>query len=163
MDKKATLFEFASYEFNPAKKQVVFYYATHFEGGGVMHFTETILFPKAPNLKNLPKELLEKLLQSLHIMLGISYYKFYCAPEIKLPYSLSKGEADFFTTVYQKGLGEFFYKNSLDPNLSPKFPHDDTVKTTNYSLPTTNSRSLVGIGGGKDSIVAVELLKEAGF
>jgi len=162
MDAKATIFEFTSYSFDPAKKRAVFNYKTEFSDREPLIFTETILLPKAP-AAGTSKELLEKLLQSLHIILGISYYKFYCPTKIKLPYTLSKNEADFWNVVYKKGLGEFFYKNNLDPKNSPKFPFNKNVKTTNYSLPTTHSRCLVGIGGGKDSIVTAELLKEQNF
>jgi UDP-N-acetylmuramoylalanine--D-glutamate ligase len=182
MDRKATMFEFTSYAFEPEKKRVVFNYKTEFESGAPLFFTETIILPKAVNLKPIPAGQLEKLLQSLHIILGISYYKFYCPPTIKfynkgevspkadatklrLPYALSKPEADFWNTVYKKGLGEFFYKNKLDPKISPKFPYSNlnrTLHVTGYTLPVAQ-KCLVGIGGGKDSIVTAELLKDGGF
>ncbi len=160
---KANLFEFVSYDFMPEVKQVVFHYATRFEDKEPIFFSETITLPSVPNLENIPPKLLEKLLESLHLILGISYYKFYCASEVKTPYFHTKKEADFWNTVYKKGLGEFFYKNKLNPNLSPKFSYDSKAIATNYSLPTTSSRCLVGIGGGKDSIVAMQLLKENGL
>ena len=172
MPHKATVFEFTSYEFpaqggsasggEPSLQKAVFHYKTEFSDRESILFNETILLPKIPELENIPKELVQKLLESLHIILGISYYKFYCATKVIVPYTLSKGEADFWNTVYKKGLGEFFYQNKLDTKHSPKFSFDKTKKSTNYSLPTTN-RSLVGIGGGKDSIVLAELLKEQGF
>lgn len=173
----ATVFEFVSYKFEPTRRKVFFNYKTEFSDKKPLFFTETIVLPKAPDLKDIPKELIDKLLEGLHIILGISYYKLYCAPKlafgkpgsrpqsglgttkVSLPYSLSKQEADFWNTVYKKGLGEFFYKNNLDPKISPEFPYKKKVKTTHYSLPTTYY-SLVAIGGGKDSIVASELLKD---
>lgn len=161
MENNATIFEFTSYEFEPEKRRVFFNYKTEFKGKKPFFFTETVILPKIPD-KLLPKELTAKLLEGLHIILGISYYKLYCATNVRLNYRLTEKEADFWTIVYRKGLGEFFYKNKLDPKISPKFPFTKTVKTTNYSLPTTN-RSLVGIGGGKDSIVAAELLKMGKF
>lgn len=162
MQRKATRFEFTSYEFQPEKKQVFFHYATHFDQGEPLTFTETILLPKEPVLDTVQKELLQKILEGTHIMLGISYYKYYCATNIIIPYALSKIEADFFTTVYKKGLGEFFYKNNLNPNISPKFPYDKKIKPVSYPL-KKSGRHLVGIGGGKDSIVSAELLKSQGF
>ncbi|HLD70263.1 MAG TPA: Mur ligase family protein [Negativicutes bacterium] len=172
MDAKATFFEFSSYIFEPKKKRAVFTYKTEFsDGREPIIWTETIALPKAP-LHDVP----QKLLESLHIMLGISYWKFYCATplsgvkvrsadrqNIKLPYHLSKMEADFWNTVYKKGLGEFFYKNNLDPKVSPKFPFSKTANPIPYTLYPSPSKCLVGIGGGKDSIVSAELLKEAGF
>ncbi len=163
MDSKATIFEFTSYIFEPDKKRILFNYKTEFNGREPLFFTETIILPKTPNLDFIPKGLVNKLLESLHIVLGISYYKFYCATKVKLPYHLSKKEADFWNIVYRKGLGEFFYRNNLNPNISPTFPFDKNIKFTNYKLQTTNSRCLVGIGGGKDSIVTAEILKENDF
>jgi len=162
MNNKATLFEFTSYVFEPAKKRILFNYKTEFEDGSSLNFTETILLPRAPKLAVIKKEVVDMLLQSLHIILGISYYKFYCATKIALPYQLSKAEADFWNIIYKKGLGEFFYQNNLNPNISPKFPFQKERKLTAYFLPK-NNRCLVGIGGGKDSIVVAELLKQYSF
>jgi UDP-N-acetylmuramoylalanine-D-glutamate ligase len=162
MQTKATVFEFISYIFEPDKKRILFNYKTVFSGGSSLFFTETILLPSILNLSHVPPQLLKKLLESLHVMLGISYYKFYCATKVALPYALSKQEADFWNTVYKKGLGEFFYQNHLDPKISPIFPYNknSTPKPITYKL---SDRSLVAIGGGKDSIVSAELLKEYGF
>lgn len=161
MDKKATVFEFTSYTFSPTKSRAVFYYATYFSDKSVLHFSEEILLPKPVSTKKIPKELLEKILSSLHIILGISYYKFYCAPKISLPYQLSKGESEFWNTVYQNGLGEFFFQNKLDPKISPTFPFKKNIVVTPTIL-NPDKNYLVGIGGGKDSIVVAELLKQAG-
>ncbi|MSU60638.1 MAG: UDP-N-acetylmuramoyl-L-alanine--D-glutamate ligase [Candidatus Staskawiczbacteria bacterium] len=161
MDLKAIVFEFTSYDWDPEKKRVVFKYKTEFtDGREPIIWTECIVLPSAPDVKNIPQGLLNNLLQSLHIVLGISYWKFYCATNIELPYNLSKQEADFWNIVYKKGLGEFFYKNSLDPKHSPNFPFSKTKKVSTYPL-IRNGKSLVGIGGGKDSIVSAELLKQA--
>ena len=174
--KKATIFKFTSYILEPHKKRVVFNYKTEFSDKSSLSFTEAIIFPKEINLKHIPAGVVEKLLESLHIILGISYYKFYCPQKVKLPYQLSKKEADFWSTVYKKGLGEFFYKNNLDPNISPKFEARNSKLETisNFKcnlrdvlltkkISNSTRRCLVGIGGGKDSIVVAELLKEQGF
>src|SRR3989344_1113629 len=162
MDSRATVFEFTSYVFEPDKKQAVFKYKTEFSDREPIIWTESILLPNVPDLKRIPKGLLEKLLQSLHIVLGVSYWKFYCATKVMMPYALSKQEANFWSTVYKKGLGEFFYKNNLDPKISPKFPFTKNYKPEPISY-KFSGRALVGIGGGKDSIVSAELLKQAGF
>jgi len=165
MEKKSTFFEFTSYKFEPRQKRAVFKYKTNFKDGSSIHFTEIISLPQKP-LKQINKKDLKKILESLHIMLGISYYKLYCPTKLKVPYELSKKEANFWNTIYKKGLGEFIFRNHLDPDIIPKFPYLKNAQTTHYSLPTTNfqnSRCLVGIGGGKDSIVTIELLKSQNF
>src|SRR3989344_8764642 len=162
MDSRATVFEFTSYVFEPDKKQAVFKYKTEFSGREPIIWTESILLPNVPDLKRIPKGLLEKLLQSLHIVLGVSYWKFYCATKVMMPYALSKQEAEFWSIVYKKGLGEFFYKNNLDQKISPKFPFDNNIKPNSYRL-KKNDKHLVALSGGKDSIVALELLKGQGI
>jgi len=160
-NKKAIFFEFSSYKFSPNKRSAYFEYKIGFTSGKPLVFVEKIILPKAPNTKQIPKGLLDNLLQSIHIILGISYYKLYCPSEIKLNKPLSKEQADFWTQVYQNGLGEFFYRNNINSNGLAKFPYQKNVKINNYEL-KRKDRALVGVGGGKDSILAVELLKEQG-
>ncbi len=159
---KATVFEFTSYALESDAGRILFAYKTEFEAGNPLIFNEVISFPKSFKLQHIPKELLEKLLQSLHLALGISYYKFYYATEFRLPYQLSEREAAFWNTVYKKGLGEFLYRNNLDVAALPAFTGNPAIKNISYNLPRSG-KSLVGIGGGKDSIVSLELLKEQGF
>lgn len=162
MQQKATIFEFTSYRFDPAQKRVVFKYTTKFQKGVELSFTETITLPKTPP-QSIDRKLLKKLLEGVHLVLGISYYKCYCAQKVSLPYELSKQEADFWNIVYRKGLGEFFYRNKINPANSPKFPYTKGRKHSSFQLPTSNFRGLVGLGGGKDSIIVVELLKQRNF
>jgi len=162
MDKKPTNFEFTSFKFEPDKKRIFFNYTQEFKEGEPLTFTETIVLPEDVNLNNIPEGLIEKILQGLHLVLGVSYYKFYCATNVKVNYSLTKKEAVFWNTVYKKGLGEFFYRNNLNPKISPKFPADKNAVEKLYQL-EKNNKCLVAVSGGKDSIVSVELLKEKGI
>ncbi len=165
MDIRPTIFEFTSYNFEPAKThrvpRIFFNYKVSFSPKNIVLFTETIILPKAPNLKNIPPKLYKKVLQDLHLALGISYYKLYCSKKIKINYSLSKEEADFWNSFYTNGLGEFFYRNKLSSAIFPGFAFDKNKKTKNYRL-EKNAKFLVGVGGGKDSIVSAELLKKYG-
>lgn len=165
MEPKATIFEFTSYKFEPENKRVVFSYKQEFEGRDPLIFTETLLLPEVPDTDGLPDGLVDKILQGVHLILGISYYKFYCPPAVALAQAgatLTKEEADFWNIVYKKGLGEFFYRNGLDPKISPKFEHSKNAKIKKFRVEKTN-KCLVAVSGGKDSIVAAELLKAQGF
>jgi len=162
MDVKPTVFEFSSYKFEPDKKRIFFNYKQEFAGKEPLVFTEIIILPEAPTLKGIPQQLLNKLLEGLHLILGISYYKFYCATKVRISYTLSKKEADFWNIIYQDGLGEFYFRNKLDLKKSPKFPYKKNIKTQTFSL-GRNNKCLVALSGGKDSIVAAEILKEQGI
>ncbi len=157
--KKAKSFQFTSYRYLPSQKRIVFNYQINFIGGRPLEFSETIILQRAPQI--VPKPLLDNLLSSLHLILGISYYKLYCPKQVIHPYKLTPEQAEFFNIVYRKGLGEFYYRNHLDPRSSPIFASDKRAAAQAASCPR-QKRTLVGIGGGKDSVVVAELMKRAG-
>ncbi len=156
---KAKSFEFVSYKINPKDRKVFFNYKIEFANREPLIFEEAIIFPAPFSLKSISSNFLDELFSNLHLILGISYYKLYCPPKIKLNISLSKKQADFWNIIYQKGLGEFFYVNRIDFRKLIKFPYGKKANPVSSFLPI-KKRALLGIGGGKDSIVAAELLKE---
>ncbi len=101
----------------------------------------------------------DKLTKALHLALGISYYKAFIPPELLHSYNMSDYEASFWNTVYRNGLGEFLYKNNLSADKLAQFTPQNGTEITSASA-TYEEKALLGIGGGKDSIVAGELLKE---
>ncbi|MBI5123207.1 hypothetical protein HZA75_05100 [Candidatus Roizmanbacteria bacterium] len=165
MELKEDAFIFDSYSVLPSKKEIDFNYK--YKGLG---FIEKIILPdRIP--ANVEDKLVNKVLESLHLVLGISYFKMYCPKKITIPYHLSKAQADFWNTVYTKGLGEFFYKNKIDFRGLINFPYLNNKPAVQPRRPACRqagwdeakkNRYLVGIGGGKDSIVAIELLKKEG-
>lgn len=158
MDATKSTFEFVAYNYDSANRKVQFQYAVT-TSSEKHEFTETITLPDMP-LSTVPKELLDQILFSLHLMLGISYWKAFCSPKIVIQTKpLTKDQADFWNTVYTKGLGEFFYKNNIDFHGLIQFPHGKETGSNAISFERKN-RSLVGIGGGKDSILTAELLKK---
>ena len=161
MKPKAIVFEFTSYKFEPEKKRIFFNYRTEIRNSEPILFTEMVEFQDSPDFENLPKGLLEKIFQGLHLVLGVSYYKLHCATIVRHKYSLAKEETYFWNTVYKKGLGEFFYRNELNPKILPKFQLDKKARPNNFRLEKSN-KFFVAVSGGKDSIVAAELLKKHG-
>jgi hypothetical protein len=121
--------------------------------------TESLKFP-AP----LPQTgLTDKLLRALHLALGISYYKTFIPPSIEHPYLMSESEAGFWNEVFQNGLGEFLFINKLGIDDLAKFHAQDGKNIEDLQEFDWQESALLGIGGGKDSIVAGELLKELGI
>ena len=161
MKPKAIVFEFTSYKFEPENKRIFFNYRTEIRNSEPILFTEMVEFQDSPDFENLPKGLLEKIFQGLHLVLGVSYYKLHCATIVRHKYSLAKEETYFWNTVYKKGLGEFFYRNELNPKILPKFQLDKKARPNNFRLEKGN-KFFVAVSGGKDSIVAAELLKKHG-
>lgn len=85
--------------------------------------------------------------------------------EIEAGY-LSKKQIDFWHNLLIQGMGEYFYINQID------FTHPDFVKINSTrenddnnkpNQQTNNSRlsgTLIPLGGGKDSLVTLEILKK---
>lgn len=99
----------------------------------------------------------EKALKALHMVGGISYYKAYLPAEMA-GLELSGEQAEFWKKVYERGLGEFFFKNKIDFRGLIKFPSGKSEET---AVNLNGHGSLVAIGGGKDSIVTAEIMKAA--
>ena len=149
---------FNGYELKLEKGEIFFHFG--FTGEKNVDFTEKISFPPTKNI--IPEALLKSIFDNLMLILGISYWKLYCPKEIVIESNfLTKEQAEFWNTVYTKGLGEFFYKNKIDFRGLVKFPFNENAVSVSVNFPRKD-RSLLGIGGGKDSIVSAELLKESG-
>ena len=100
-------------------------------------------------------------LRLLHLVAGISYYKA-AVPEsiVVAGEALDRDLAALMDSIYLHGLGEFAHRNGLDLRGRIRFPHRDHAPpaAAHIGLPR---RTLVPIGGGKDSLVSVELLRAA--
>ena len=151
-------FIFDSYAFSPKSLKISFTYRM-IHGIESYLFTENLILPKLPS-ENLTSSALKKTLDSLHLILGISYWKLFCPSVVEIPHiSLSRDEAKFWNTIYSTGLGEFYYKNNLDGNKILRFPYSD-IEAPGAIRINSKDRALVGIGGGKDSVVTAQLLKK---
>ena len=124
---------------------------------------EHIRFPDAPGLPDSRKAAFDAALHMLHFMAGISYYKAGLPPRIEIGIGALDGEtAGLLDALYLHGLGEFAYRNGLDLRGRIAFPRgpSSTPAAGTLALPP---RTLVPIGGGKDSLVVAEALKQAGI
>ncbi len=141
---------------------------------------ETIRFPHAPAIPAARRAAFDAALKLLHLIAGVSYYKAGVPPGIELAGGpLDDATADLLDALYLHGLAEFAYRNGMDlrgrmafPRLSPSPPRgegwgervalpqaSDRSAAPDLKLP---QRTLVPIGGGKDSLVAVEAIKSIG-
>lgn len=99
---------------------------------------------------------------SLGLAEMISYWKLTCSPEISVEAgALNETQKKFWKKLFFKGLGEFFYTNNISP---PDKLFDITTLPTEkqeFCIPKgyDQSKVLIPIGGGKDSAVSLELLK----
>ena len=147
-------FIFDGYEFDPATKVLTLRYAMD----DALEFTEKYRFDF--DFADYDPTVLDRAIQALFFLAGVSYYKTYVPPKI----IIKKGQLDremaaFFSKAYQRGLGEFWYVNKLDPNTPVNFPA--TVESLDHlDSDKTGQGLLVSVGGGKDSLVSIEILRD---
>ena len=147
-------FIFKDYTFDHNAKTLRLYYSFD----GIIEFSESYKF----DFDFVPYDSakLDSALQSLFFIAGVSYYKAYLPPNMVIDKGfLDKNSAEFFSKTYKRGLGEFFYLNGLDPNYPVNFPISVNVPMKINHL--RGNGLLIGIGGGKDSLVSVELLRNS--
>ena len=110
--------------------------------------------------KNIDSNMLKYLAFHIGLVELLSYWKCVCSKNIiiKCGY-LSDEQINWFKKLYYNGLGEFFYVNTIevdkDTFINIKCTGDKLVLNNNYN----GVGNLITIGGGKDSIVACELLR----
>lgn len=147
-------FTYTKFWLNEDRSTASFEYIVHHEGHEYT-LCETLTFPVP--LKDSPEQL--RSLRGLHLGLGVSYYKTFLPPVMQYPYAMDETEAAFWNNAWRNGLGEFLYKNKLSADRLAQFTARDGKRSEGDTATSLPKGALLGIGGGKDSIVAGELLK----
>lgn len=124
-----------------------------------LEFVERFELPPGTHVSEEDRERVEGILTLLHLIAGVSYFKAAVPPSIECE-PVPSGVASLLEAVYSEGLGEFAFTNGLDALPRPAFPVRETDVLS--SEPGSNKRVLVPIGGGKDSAVALEIVRRAG-
>jgi hypothetical protein len=125
---------------------------------------EEIRFPHAPWPPEASRQAaFGRALQLLHLVAGVSYYKAGATSAQSIEGTPLSGETcDFLRALYVEGLAEFGWVNGID--LSGRIHFEPSVDTP---LPPQSlvlpERALVAMGGGKDSLVALKMVQEAGM
>lgn len=109
-------------------------------------------------------EYLDTIIFNIGMIELISYWKAGCPPEVIIePHDLNKEQLDWWKKLYFNGLGEFFYINGIKTDLK-QFMHISSDGHAAKPLPISSptDKTIVPVGGGKDSAVTLELLQQAG-
>jgi len=147
-------FRFVSYDLS-ADGVVSLRYALDDE----VFFTERLQLPgEKPAPEAGGRDALDAVLWLLHLVAGVSYYKTAVPPRIAIETSpLSASVAAFCDRLYRRGLSEFAYRNRIELAERIFFPVGGPERAP-VRMPATR-RALIPIGGGKDSIVALEMMR----
>ena len=160
---RADTFTFGRYDIDTSVSKIIFHYRTDLQNGEHKDFAEVLSIShcQTHQWETIPPKILDSLCQSLSLVLGISYWKLSCTPIIRIEgFELNEAQAIFWNTLYTKSLGEFFYKSNIDFRGLANFPFAKEISTEVPSSYPRSNRTLLAIGGGKDSLVSAEFLSE---
>jgi hypothetical protein len=144
-----------------------------------LEFEEKFVIPRGGSQTAGPNTV-EALLDLLHWVAGVSYYK------AAIPETISFGGTQpgpattkLLTALYAEGLGEFAVVNALPALPSPDFQQaigpaavDGTIQRRHLGQSEVDASTparhgitnlLVPVGGGKDSAVAIEIARASGL
>lgn len=147
-------------------QQLVVRLRYHFENGE--SFETVLTFPELSTemLAHKDMDLIKMWAAQLGMVEGLSYWKAACSPEwvVEVP-GVYPEQTPFFLNLIHKGMSEFFFIheiNGWEDNFI-KFVYE--VSDNNQLHPTIDAtkhqdRILLPVGGGKDSVVTSELLRQ---
>ena len=130
----------------------------YFNVPGLTTFEPVIKFPIG---KTCDRELLEYLVFHIGLVELISYFKCTCSPEVEIRAGyIDEEQISWFKKLYYYGLGEFMYVNKIECSMDDLM-HITCTSTRKFNLNSeyNGTGNMIGIGGGKDSIVSLNILK----
>jgi len=116
-------------------------------------------------IKKMGERVLNNLVFHLGLIEMISYWKATCSPIIEIQAGpLNQKQIKWWQDIIIKGMGQFFYENKI-PFPKPKFTVSNNYAYAQLLLKNIKNMSkndvIVPVGGGKDSVVTLEILKKA--
>ncbi|MDR2525022.1 MAG: hypothetical protein LBC83_02335 [Oscillospiraceae bacterium] len=129
---------------------------------------ETVVFTENLHILNDPNGVVARRIAfALGLVEAISYWKCVCPPEVLVHCgAIAPEDVAWWKRLWLGGLGEFFYRNGIETNEADFvcLRSDFSEAAAEQSAPFRSGavRTLVPVGGGKDSCVTLELLRAAG-
>ena len=160
--KEFNFFVYESYRIKESAEEFNIRYS--FRLGVKYAFHPTIKIVKKNLVKaNIRGDQLTNLVFNIGMIELISYWKAACPPAIIVkPHILTTDQINFWKKIYFFGLGEFFYTNGISAKLNDfvEIISESDNELVAIDQETNPDMVIVPIGGGKDSIVTLELLKD---
>ncbi len=133
---------------------------------GLVEFKPTWSFAKQKDkvLDNNSIKVFERTIFNLGMVEVISYLKATCSPVLIVKAgALNAEQIQWYKKLYINGLGEFFYRNNIVEAMNMETFLDIKVEKDNDEKLVLSSElngNLVPVGGGKDSSLSLEVLKD---
>ncbi|MBQ8003260.1 MAG: hypothetical protein IJ297_07445 [Clostridia bacterium] len=133
----------------------------HFAIENLASFSPVWVFPLDKEDFDISDENFVTMVFNLGMAELVSYWKITCSPNVVIKCgALSPMQINWWKKLYFHGLGEFFYLNGINPDEN--FMRINAQGVIKQVSPSSRqlSGNLIPVGGGKDSNVTMELLKE---
>jgi hypothetical protein len=142
------------------RRRVSLGYALTGKAGAKATFEETFELPDALSpLGAVDDPAVSRVLLGLHLAAGTSYWKTCIPRELVVENAaLSDDDVELWNAVYTLGMGEFFYRNQIDPEGRVSFRSGTGVDRSRPPAHPASGPSFLLWGGGKDSVVSHEIL-----
>ena len=155
------VFDSYRYDVQPDGLHIVFTFCI----GSDIVFTPDAFIPARPFLNfDQPKAMIDTLVFNMGMIELVSYWKCCCPPLVNIRCGkLTDEQIAFWKKIYYNGLGEFFYINGITatPDDFMTIVSEGPAHFCDTKQPDeTHRRVLVPIGGGKDSVVTLEMMQE---
>ena len=126
-------------------------------------FRPTLEIPARPffDWDSIPMDELEFLAFQIGMTELVSYWKIACPKKVVIkPFALTESQFKFWKKLYYNGLGEFLYLNGITVSEA-ELMHIESAGNLPFASVGTKleDKVLVPIGGGKDSVVTLECLR----
>jgi hypothetical protein len=132
-----------------------------------IHFVEELDLPVECGVREADIRRLDGLLSLLHWVAGVSYFKTALPAHVSCETGAPPpAAAVLLEALYSEGLGELAYTNALPGLPRPSFGAGAQPETAGVQRASSDQRPLervlVPVGGGKDSAVALEIVRRSG-
>jgi len=151
-----------SYQIQEKDLKISFYFKV--SPGIEFHPSLTIKNINKSRFKKIKKEVLNNLVFNLGLIEALSYWKATCSPQIKVKAGpLGRKKINWWKGLIIDGMGQYFYENQIN------WRNSDFLSITSESKKAKPLKLfkgkmkkdfLVPIGGGKDSAVTLEIIKQ---
>ncbi len=159
--------EFIYKSYNITENENIIKLEYFFEIPELAKFNPTIEIEKRNiNFKSIDNDFVKNLVFNIGMIELISYWKCTCPKKIIIECgSLNQEQIEWFKKLYYLGLGEYRYINNINIDIENMITIECKCKKE-YKLNMVTTKidnldgTLIPIGGGKDSCVTAELLKD---